>query len=280
VTPAVKVMLLEEQDRTFWDRAMIEEGEALLTATLAEGRPGPLQLWAAIAACHSTAADASQTDWRQISLLYSELLVYEPSPVVEANRAIAVAMAEGPAAGLTILDVIVKDPQLSTWPAIHIACADLLARAAGTNPRSTPTAPRSNWSRSRRSEPSSVDVFASSRACEPERAENIAQCCERSATSRGVKEAVVCETGGQRRTVGLGRRHDDHPEDRLARIRLHRRRRPDAGGRCRRVLDGTLAPDGNDRRVVGHHAAIPVGRVLGLTIRRASDRARGAPEHR
>jgi RNA polymerase sigma-70 factor, ECF subfamily len=134
VTPAVKVMLLEEQDRTFWDRAMIEEGEALLTATLAEGRPGPLQLWAAIAACHSTAADASQTDWRQISLLYSELLVYEPSPVVEANRAIAVAMAEGPAAGLTILDVIVKDPQLSTWPAIHIARADLLARAGRNQP--------------------------------------------------------------------------------------------------------------------------------------------------
>lgn len=132
--PTGGLVLLEEQDRTLWDRAMIDEGEALLTATLAAGRPGPFQLWAAIAACHSVAAAASQTDWRQISLLYSELLSYEPSPVVEANRAIAVAMAEGPAAGLTILDVIVKDPQLSTWPAIHIARADLLARAGRNQP--------------------------------------------------------------------------------------------------------------------------------------------------
>ena len=128
------LVLLDEQDRTLWDRTMIDEGEALLTAALAARRPGPFQLWAAIAACHSTAPTASRTDWRQISLLYSELLVYEPSPVVEANRAIAVAMAEGPAAGLTILDVIVKDPQLSTWPAIHIARADLLARAGRHQP--------------------------------------------------------------------------------------------------------------------------------------------------
>jgi RNA polymerase sigma-70 factor (ECF subfamily) len=128
------LVLLEEQDRTLWDRAMIDEGEALLTDALAAGRPGPFQIWAAIAACHSIAPTASHTDWRQISLLYSELLGYEASPVVEANRAIAVAMAEGPAAGLTILDVIVKDPQLSTWPAIHIARADLLARAGRHQP--------------------------------------------------------------------------------------------------------------------------------------------------
>ena len=122
------LVLLEEQDRTRWDRAMIEEGEGLLVEALRMGRPGPYQLWAAIAACHSTAASAAATDWRQISVLYGELLTYDPSPVTEANRAIAVAMAEGPAAGLTILDVVIGHPQLATWPRVHVARADLLAR--------------------------------------------------------------------------------------------------------------------------------------------------------
>jgi len=122
------LVLLEEQDRTRWDRAMIEEGEGLLVEALRMGRPGPYQLWAAIAACHSTAASAAATDWRQISVLYGELLKYDPSPVTEANRAIAVAMAEGPAAGLTILDVVIGHPQLATWPRVHVARADLLAR--------------------------------------------------------------------------------------------------------------------------------------------------------
>jgi len=122
------LVLLEEQDRTRWDRSMIEEGEGLLVEALRMGRPGPYQLWAAIAACHSTAASAAATDWRQISVLYGELLTYDPSPVTEANRAIAVAMAEGPAAGLTILDVVIGHPQLATWPRVHVARADLLAR--------------------------------------------------------------------------------------------------------------------------------------------------------
>ncbi len=122
------LVLLEEQDRTRWDRAMIEEGEGLLVDALRMGRPGPYQLWAAIAACHSTAASAADTDWRQISVLYGELLTYDPSPVTEANRAIAVAMAEGPGAGLTILDILLGHPQLATWPRIHVARADLLAR--------------------------------------------------------------------------------------------------------------------------------------------------------
>ena len=122
------LVLLEEQDRARWDRAMIEEGEDLLVEALRMGRPGPYQLWAAIAACHSTAASAAATDWRQISVLYGELLTYDPSPVTEANRAIAVAMAEGPAAGLTILDVVIGHPQLATWPRVHVARADLLAR--------------------------------------------------------------------------------------------------------------------------------------------------------
>ena len=122
------LVLLEEQDRTRWDRQKIAEGDRTLEAALRAGRPGAYQLWAAIAACHCTAENAAATDWRQIALLYQELLAYEPTPVVEANRAIAVAMAEGPAAGLVILDVIAAHPQLSRWPAIHIARADLLAR--------------------------------------------------------------------------------------------------------------------------------------------------------
>ena len=100
---------------------MIAAGDAILEAALRQGRPGPYQLHAAIAACHSTAADADQTDWRQIALLYGELIRYEPTPVVEANRAVAVAMAEGPAAGLVILDALAHNPQLQRWPQLHIA---------------------------------------------------------------------------------------------------------------------------------------------------------------
>jgi RNA polymerase sigma-70 factor (ECF subfamily) len=123
-----ELVLLEDQDRGRWDRAMIAEGDALLEAALRRGRPGPYQLHAAIAACHSTAAAAAQTDWRQIALLYGELIRYEPTPVVEANRAVAVAMAEGPAAGLVILDVLASRPRLRRWPQLHIARAELLRR--------------------------------------------------------------------------------------------------------------------------------------------------------
>jgi RNA polymerase sigma-70 factor, ECF subfamily len=113
---------LPDQDRGRWDAAMIAEGEALLDAALRTGRPGPYQLHAAIAACHSVAG----TDWPQIAALYGELLRYEPSPVVEANRAVAVGMAEGPAAGLAILDGIAGHPRLARWPQLHIARAELL----------------------------------------------------------------------------------------------------------------------------------------------------------
>jgi RNA polymerase sigma-70 factor (ECF subfamily) len=122
------LVLLEDQDRSRWDREMIAAGDAILEAALRQGRPGPYQLHAAIAACHSTAADADQTDWRQIALLYGELIRYEPTPVVEANRAVAVAMAEGPAAGLVILDALAHNPQLQRWPQLHIARGELLRR--------------------------------------------------------------------------------------------------------------------------------------------------------
>lgn len=122
------LVLLEDQDRGRWDRGMIAEGEAHLERALGAGRPGPYQLHAAIAACHSGASTAEATDWRQIALLYGELIRHEPSPVIEANRAIAVAMAEGPAAGLVILEAVGHHPQLLQWPQLHLARADLLAR--------------------------------------------------------------------------------------------------------------------------------------------------------
>ncbi|WP_308442638.1 sigma-70 family RNA polymerase sigma factor [Rugosimonospora africana] len=128
VDPAGNLVLLADQDRGLWNRDLIREGEHLLEGALRAGRPGPYQLHAAIAACHSTAPYAGDTDWRQIALLYAELLRHEPTPVIEANRAIAVAMVDGPAAGLAILDRLSDHPQLGHWPQLHIARADLLRR--------------------------------------------------------------------------------------------------------------------------------------------------------
>jgi RNA polymerase sigma-70 factor, ECF subfamily len=125
---AGELVLLADQDRMRWDRAKIAEGERLLEAALRTGRPGPYQLYAAIAACHSCAASLDETDWREIAALYGELLRYEPSPVVEANRAVAVAMSEGPAAGLVILDALAGSSRITGWPQFHIARAELLAR--------------------------------------------------------------------------------------------------------------------------------------------------------
>jgi len=123
------LVLLADQDRGLWDRAAISEGTALVESALRLGRPGAYQLQAAIAACHSTAARAEDTDWRQIAALYGELIRHEPTAVVEANRAVAVAMSEGPHAGLVILDALGADPRMARWPLLHTARADLLARA-------------------------------------------------------------------------------------------------------------------------------------------------------
>ena len=128
LTPDGEPVLLADQDRGRWDRAMIAEGEALAEQALRLGRPGPYQIQAAIAACHSGAATAADTDWREIALLYGELVRYEPTPMAEANRAVAVAMSEGPAAGLVILDTVGADTRLARWPQLHIARAELLRR--------------------------------------------------------------------------------------------------------------------------------------------------------
>jgi len=123
------LILLPDQDRERWDRNKIDDGERLLEAALRARRPGPYQLHAAIAACHSCAPTAAATDWRQIAALYGQLIRYEPGPVTAANRAVAVAMAEGAAAGLAILDAAGTHPHMARWPPFHIARAELLRRA-------------------------------------------------------------------------------------------------------------------------------------------------------
>jgi len=122
------LVLLPDQDRGRWDQDRIEKGRSLAEAALAQHRPGPYQLQAAIAACHGDAATAAGTDWRQIAALYGELLRFDPSPVIEANRAVAVAYAEGPAAGLAILDTLAASSRLARWPQLHIARGALLVQ--------------------------------------------------------------------------------------------------------------------------------------------------------
>ena len=122
------LVLLEDQDRSRWDRDRIVEGRALVRRALAMGRPGPYQLQAAIAALHDEAATAGDTDWRQIATLYRALRAVAPSPVVELNLAAAVAMADGPAVGLAMMDGIAASGELERYPYLHAARADLLRR--------------------------------------------------------------------------------------------------------------------------------------------------------
>jgi len=119
---------LEEQDRTRWDRAAIDEGISVLDAALRRRRPGPYQVQAAIAARHATAPDASQTDWTEIAALYRELAGMTPSPVVELNRAVAVAMAHGPEAGLRLVDALAEAGALPGYHLLPAARGDLLRR--------------------------------------------------------------------------------------------------------------------------------------------------------
>jgi RNA polymerase sigma factor (sigma-70 family) len=122
------LVLLEDQDRSRWDRVEIQEGIRLLDRALQRGIPGPYQLQAAIAAVHAQAQAAAQTDWARIAALYAELLDLSPSPVVALNRAVAVAMAEGPQAGLELIDQLDGIDSLQRYHPLHAARADLLRR--------------------------------------------------------------------------------------------------------------------------------------------------------
>ncbi|HEY0449504.1 RNA polymerase sigma factor [Actinophytocola sp.] len=123
-----ELVTLDNQDRGGWNAAEIAEGVALLESALRRGRPAPYQVQAAIAACHATAPTAADTDWPQIASLYAELGKYVPSPIVELNRAVAVAMADGPAAGLVLVDRLVEDGELAGYHLLPATRADLLRR--------------------------------------------------------------------------------------------------------------------------------------------------------
>jgi RNA polymerase sigma-70 factor, ECF subfamily len=123
-----ELISLEDQDRSRWDAAEIAEGIRLLEAALRRQQAGPYQLQAAIAACHGEAADVADTDWEQIALLYGELRRIVPSAVVELNRAVAVAMAAGPAAGLALVDDLDASGELAGYYLLPATRADLLRR--------------------------------------------------------------------------------------------------------------------------------------------------------
>ena len=121
-------VLLEDQVRSLWDSAKIEEGVGLVECALRSGKPGPYQVQGAIAALHAQAAAAERTDWTQIAVLYGRLAEMNRSPVVELNRSVAVAMAEGPAKGLELIDRAEVSGALDGYRWLHSSRADLLRR--------------------------------------------------------------------------------------------------------------------------------------------------------
>jgi RNA polymerase sigma-70 factor, ECF subfamily len=123
-----ELVTLEEQDRGRWDHAEITEGQHVLHRALQGCRPGPYQLQAAIAACHARAGQAADTDWDLIARVYGQLARIAPSPVVELNRAVAVGMAQGPQAGLALLDSLARSGTLAGYHLLPAARADLLRR--------------------------------------------------------------------------------------------------------------------------------------------------------
>jgi len=126
------LILLEDQDRSLWDRRQIEEGVALVERALSSRRFGPYTLQAAIAAVHAEAETAAATDWPQIAALYRALAKMEPSPVVELNGAVAVAMRDGPESGLVLIDALLVRGELSGYHLAHSARADLCRRLGKT----------------------------------------------------------------------------------------------------------------------------------------------------
>ncbi len=127
-SPSGEVVLLEDQDRSLWDRELIAEGNRLVDGALATREVGPYTVQAAISAVHAAAPTASATDWGEIVGLYDVLLRADPSPVIELNRAVAVAMRDGPAAGLGLVDAILARGDLRDYRLAHAVRADLCRR--------------------------------------------------------------------------------------------------------------------------------------------------------
>src|SRR5256712_2603518 len=134
VGPSGEAILLFDQNRAHWDQLLIQRGLAALdraerlSAEKLGSRPGPYALQAAIAACHARARTPGETDWARIAALYQELARISPSPVVELNRAVAVAMASGPAAGLELVDALTSEPSLKSYHLMASVRGDLLAK--------------------------------------------------------------------------------------------------------------------------------------------------------
>lgn len=127
-----ELVTLEDQDRTAWDHAEVEEGAGLLETALRRGRPGPYQIQAALAACHTTAPTPQDTDWADIAALYGELQRFVPSPVVRLNRAVAVGMAQGADAGLELVAELEREGELGGYHLLPATRADLLRRSGRT----------------------------------------------------------------------------------------------------------------------------------------------------
>ncbi len=129
VGPDGELVLLEDQDRSHWDKSKIDEGLSILDRALQMRQPGPYQVQAAISALHAQAKHPEDTDWPQIAALYDALMRMTPSPIIELNRAVAIAMADGPLKGLSLLDQASLREELSDYYLYHAARADLLRRA-------------------------------------------------------------------------------------------------------------------------------------------------------
>jgi RNA polymerase sigma-70 factor, ECF subfamily len=131
-SPAGELILLENQDRSLWNREQIAEGVALLEKALNSRRFGPYTLQAAIAAVHAEAESTAATDWRQIVAIYDQLVRIQPSPVVHLNRAVAIAMRDGPEAGLAHIDAVLAHGELANYYLAHAARADMCRRLGRT----------------------------------------------------------------------------------------------------------------------------------------------------
>ena len=132
ISPTCDLILLEDQDRSLWNRDQIAEGKALMERALSSRRVGPYTLQAAIAGVHADAPNTAATDWARVAGLYDVLLYLEPSPVVELNRAVAMAMRDGPNAGLVLIDTILARGDLADYHLAHAARADLCRRLGRT----------------------------------------------------------------------------------------------------------------------------------------------------
>jgi RNA polymerase sigma-70 factor (ECF subfamily) len=126
------LILLDQQDRSLWNRDQIAEGISFTENALASRRFGSYTLQAAIAAIHAEASSSATTDWRQITMLYDRLIRIQPSPVVELNRAVAIAMRDGPEVGLTHIDAVLEHRELANYYLAHSARADMYRRLGRT----------------------------------------------------------------------------------------------------------------------------------------------------